>query len=73
MNYKKTYVPSNGYTPLCKKGQSALRMLEFGIIELSKGTKQDFYTGENETAFIILGGICDIFLRSCYKQNDSGI
>ena len=43
MNYKKTYVPANGYTPLCKKGQCSLKMLEFGIIELSKEHSRSFY------------------------------
>ena len=33
MNYKKTYVPHNGYTPLCTIGECSLKNLEFGIIE----------------------------------------
>lgn len=72
MNYKKTYVPASGYTPLCKKGQSSLEKLEFGIIELIKGEKLDFYTGENETAFIILGGICDIKYDNVEWKNVGG-
>lgn len=72
MNYKKTYVPAGGYTPLCKKGQSSLEKLEFGIIELKKGEKLDFYTGENETAFIILGGICDIKYDNVEWKNVGG-
>ena len=34
MNYKKTYVPAKGYTPICKIGECSLKKLEFGIIEL---------------------------------------
>ena len=34
MNYKKAYVPANGYTPICKIGECSLKKLEFGIIEL---------------------------------------
>ena len=37
MNYKKTYTPANGYTPLCKIGECSLKDLEFGIIELRPG------------------------------------
>ena len=35
-------------------------MLDFGIIELKAGGKQEFYTGNKETAFIILGGKCNV-------------
>ena len=44
MNYKKTYVPAKGYTPICKIGQCSLKKLEFGIIELDAGEKLPFYT-----------------------------
>ena len=37
MNYKKTYIPAKGYTPLCKIGQCSLKKLEFGIIALAAG------------------------------------
>ena len=37
MNYKKTYVPAPGYTPICKVGECSLKMLEFGIVELYRG------------------------------------
>ena len=56
MNYKKTYVPKNGYTPLCEIGKCSLQQLEFGIIELDYGQKYRFETGEREIAFVILGG-----------------
>ena len=55
-NYKKTYVPQNGYTPLCKIGECSLKDLEFGIIELTAGQKYVFETGDREVAFILLGG-----------------
>lgn len=60
MNYKKTYVPANGYTPICKIGECSLKMLEFGIIELEAGQSLDFYTEDKETAFIMLEGHCDV-------------
>ncbi len=56
MNYKKTYVPQNGYTPLCTIGQCSLKDLEFGILELSPGQAYAFETHDREAAFIILGG-----------------
>ena len=55
-NYKKTYVPQNGYTPLCKIGECSLKQLEFGILELTNGQSYTYETGDNEVAFISLGG-----------------
>ena len=37
MNFKKTYEPKNGYTPISKIGECSLKMLEFGMIELDGG------------------------------------
>ena len=59
MNFKKTYVPSNGYTKICETGKCSLKRLEFGIIELTAGQVQPFDTGDRETAFILLEGHCD--------------
>ena len=56
MNFKKTYTPKNGYTPLCKIGECSLKDLEFGIIELTNGQSLDFDTQDREVAFIVLGG-----------------
>ena len=56
MNYKKTYTPRSGYTPLCKIGECSLKMLEFGIVELKSGESVTFATEDKEVAFIILGG-----------------
>jgi len=56
MNYKKTYTPANGYTPLCKIGECSLKDLEFGIIELTPGQKLTFDTENKETAFVMLWG-----------------
>lgn len=56
MNFKRTYVSQNGYTPICKAGESTLKDLEFGIIELAPDQKLDFDTGNKETAFVILFG-----------------
>ena len=61
MNYKKTYVPKKGYTPICKIGECSLKKLEFGIIELDAGEKLDFNTADKETAFILLEGHCNVF------------
>lgn len=56
MNYKKTYVPQNGYTPLCTIGQCSLKDLEFGMIELTDGQSLSYDTGEREVAFVLLSG-----------------
>lgn len=56
MNYKKTYKPANGYTPLCQIGQCSLKDLEFGIIELTDGQSLTFETKDREVAFILLSG-----------------
>lgn len=61
MSYKKTYKPAEeGYTQLCKAGECSLKRLEFGIIELKIGGNLEFDTRDKETAFIILGGKCDV-------------
>jgi len=59
MNYKRTYIPMNGYTKLCEIGKSSLKYLEFGIIELTYNQQIEFDTNEMETAFILLGGQAD--------------
>ena len=56
MNFKKTYVPAKGYTPLCKIGECSLKKLEFGIIELDAGERLTYNTEDKETAFIMLEG-----------------
>ena len=56
MNYKKTYTPRLGYTQLCKIGESSLKDLEFGIIELNDGLDITFETKDREVAFILLNG-----------------
>jgi 5-deoxy-glucuronate isomerase len=61
MNYKKKYTSTIGYTPLCKIGECSLQTLEFGIIELGANGRVEMNTGEKETAFIILGGKCDVY------------
>lgn len=59
MNYKKTYIPKEGYTYVCKMGECSFKMLEFGIIMLSPGKELTFKTADKETAFIMLFGICN--------------
>lgn len=60
MNLMKTYTPANGFTKLCRIGECSLKMLEFGILELTAGQTFTFDTGDMETAFVILEGQCDI-------------
>ena len=60
MSYKKTYVPANGYTRICEAGGCSLKRLSFGMIELVPGERLPFYTGELETAFVMLEGHCNV-------------
>ena len=69
MNYKKAYIPAKGYTPICKIGECTLRKLEFGIIELDAGESLDFYTGDRETAFIMLVGHCNVSFDQTKWEN----
>ncbi len=69
MNYKKTYIPTKGYTPLCKIGQCSLKKLEFGIIELDAGEALPFDTQDKETAFIMLAGHCDVRVNGHLWEN----
>ncbi len=56
MNYKKTYTPAKGFTPLCVAGECSLAQLSFGMIELDAGETHTFDTEGREAAFILLGG-----------------
>ncbi len=69
MNFKKTYNPKNGYTPLCKIGECSLKKLEFGIIELDAGDVLSFDTEDKETAFIMLEGCCNVNFNSQKWEN----
>ena len=69
MNYKKTYVPKKGYTPICEIGKCSLSRLEFGIIELGKGESVDYDTRNRETAFILLYGHCDVAFAGGKYEN----
>ena len=69
MNYKKAYKSANGYTPVCKIGECSLKMLEFGIIELSAGQKLPFNTEDKETAFIMLNGHCNVYAGDKVFEN----
>ena len=74
MNYKKTYVSKSGYTLLCKAGDpsSSLKILNFGIIELMPGESIDYSSADKESAFIILGGKCDVKFDNTEWKNVGG-
>ncbi len=55
-DFKKTYKPSIGYTPLCVTGECSFKKLEFGIIELTPEQTYSFETKEREVGFIVLSG-----------------
>ena len=69
MNYKKSYIPAKGYTPVCKIGECSLKKLEFGIIELDAGESLDFNTFDKETAFIMLEGHCNVAFDGTKWEN----
>lgn len=69
MNFKKTYKPANGYTPICKIGECSLKKLEFGIIELEAGQSLPFFTEDKETAFIMLEGHCNVKVNDEVFEN----
>ena len=69
MNFKKTYKPAVGYTPICKIGECSLKKLEFGIIELDAGMSIDFNTNDKETAFIMLSGHCNVSFDETKWEN----
>ena len=69
MNYKKAYIPANGYTKICEIGKCTLKKLEFGIIELEPGQKLPFYTEDREVAFIMLEGHCNVTFNGKKHEN----
>ncbi len=60
MNLKKKYQKQRGYMPLSTIGESSLKRLEFGIIELGDGELTTYDTKDRETAFILLEGHCTV-------------
>ena len=69
MNFKKTYTPKKGYTPICKIGECSLKKLEFGIIELDAGESLTYFTADKETAFIMLEGHVNVTVRGETWEN----
>ncbi len=69
MNYKKSYKSQKGFTKICKIGECSLKKLEFGIIELDKDEKLDFYTEDKETAFIMLEGHVNVYVNGEKWEN----
>ncbi len=69
MNFKKTYVPKNGYTPICEIGKCTLNKLAFGIIELDAGESLAYSTEDKETAFIMLEGHVDVAFADTLWEN----
>ena len=73
MNYKKSYQKASGYTPVSKIGESTLKMLEFGIIELEDSvqmcTKPEMYEhmyakAKEDEADIVICDIVEQFVDS---------
>lgn len=56
MNYKKSYIPTTGYTPLCIHGECSLKLMDMGIIELDGKSAVEFETKDREAGFVILSG-----------------
>lgn len=69
MSYKKSYQPQNGYTCVSKIGESSLKKLEFGILQLEAGQSLPFDTEGKETAFILLEGHCDVTFEGGAYEN----
>ena len=69
MNFKKSYIPAKGFTPICEIGKCTLKKLEFGIIELDAGEKLSFNTKDKETAFIMLEGHCNVYYNGICEKN----
>ena len=57
---------------VCRKGECSLNALEFGIIELKAGDSMEYFSEINETAFIILGGKCDVEFDGTVWKNVGG-
>lgn len=69
MNLKKTYKKASGYTPICRIGESSLKKLEFGIVELEDGEVVEYKTKDKETAFILLEGYCTVRFNGQVWEN----
>lgn len=72
MNYKKTYIASNGYTKLCEIDRCSCKRLEFGMVDLNVGDTVTIDTAEKEYVFVFLYGHADITVNSNKWENVGG-
>ena len=56
MNLKIGLKPAQGYNKIFDVGEYGMKLTKFGLLKLAKGTSYDGDTGEEEVAFVLIGG-----------------
>ena len=56
MNLRIALNPQQGYNKVFDVGEYGMKLTQFGILKLAKGTIYESNTRENEVAFVLLGG-----------------
>ena len=69
MNLKIELRPTQGYNKVFDVGEYGMKLTRFGLLKLAKGTSYEGFTGENEVAFVLLGGN----FSAAFKHGDGHI
>ena len=56
MNLKIALKPKQGYNKIFNVGEYGMKLTKFGLLKLAKGTSYAGDTGEEEVAFVLIGG-----------------
>ena len=56
MNLKIALKPQQGYNKIFDVGEYGMKLTKFGLLKLAKGTSYAGDTGEEEVAFVLIGG-----------------
>ena len=56
MNLKIGLKPAQGYNKIFDVGEYGMKLTKFGLLKLAKGTTYEGDTGEEEVAFVLIGG-----------------
>jgi len=60
MKYLKEYQGAPGFSKIIGEGEMGLKLTQFGIIRLMAGASLELSNGANETALIVLSGVCEV-------------
>ena len=69
MNLRIELKPQQGYNKIFDVGEYGMKLTQFGLLKLAKGTSYEGYTAETEVAFVLIGGN----FEAAFKHGCDGI